>query len=137
MADEVATDPGAAAPTVTQPQNDVPADAQRPQTIEAAVDNIVDPPAPTVDEVTPQPAVDPTTPAEDVLPGTTAPPVTDDVVAPAPATEEPEDEEYVPPVQTVSPIDPKAFVDENGYVDVNKLTEAFNSSIANVQQTAS
>src|ERR1039458_195142 len=77
MADEVATDPGAAAPTVTQPQNDVPADAQRPQTIEAAVDNIVDPPAPTVDEVTPQPAVDPTTPAEDVLPGTTAPPVTE------------------------------------------------------------
>lgn len=57
----------------------------------------------------------------------------------APAEDVPAEEEspeYIPPVQQMSPIDPKAFVDENGYVDVKQLTDAINSTIANVQQTA-
>jgi len=61
-------------------------------------------------------------------------------LAPTPVeetVEEEEPQEYIPPAQTAPIIDPKAFADEQGYVDVNKLTNAINTAIQGVQQTAS
>ena len=118
----------------------------RAATLADAVNTIVDPapaepvvPAPSDETI---PAV-PAEPEEVVEPETTPAPANETPaptleVAPAeapPVEEEPE--EYMPPAQQVSPIDPKAFADENGYVDVNKLTEAINQAITGVQQTAS
>jgi hypothetical protein len=66
----------------------------------------------------------------------TVAPTTIEVPAEDPVVEE-EPQEYIPPAQQVPQIDPAAFADENGYVDVNKLTAAINNAINNVQQTAS
>ncbi len=91
------------------------------------------PPAPAEPEVQPEqaePALVPEPVSETVTPT--------EVEAPAEETTyEEEPQEYIPPVQQAPIIDPKAFADENGYVDVNKLTDAINSAISGVQQTAS
>lgn len=64
---------------------------------------------------------------------------TDTPQEPAPTEEPEEEEEYAAqtPAPTVQPLDPQSFVDENGYVDVNKLTTAFNQGLSQAQQVAS
>lgn len=99
-----------------------------------ARDPVVETPEPTpapVEVIQPAETTEVSEPvSETVAPTTTEVPAEDTV------TEE-EPQEYIPPAQQVPQIDPAAFADENGYVDVNKLTAAINSAINNVQQTAS
>lgn len=101
------------------------------------------PEAPATAPAVPEPPVETPpveTPAE--APVETPPAPTETPVPVATATPEieenpEEDEEMSPPVPALLPIDPSAFVDENGYVDAQKLTDAFNQRLSSVQQTAS
>lgn len=99
--------------------------AREPQAVVAAPSAPVEPEAPMA-----EPAVVPETVNETITPTTEVIPAEDTPV-------EEESQEYIPPAQQAPIIDPKAFADENGYVDVNKLTDAINGAIQGVQQTAS
>jgi hypothetical protein len=130
-------------PTLNDTQNAVPTDsAEAARVVTDALGDSIVPDRIRARDPQPEATPEPTTVVENpVVEAPATEPVSETAeLAPTPVeetVEEEEPQEYVPPAQSAPIIDPKAFADENGYVDVSKLTDAINNAIQGVQQTAS